>query len=192
MDVQHVNVKFFVTAPELVNLEDFLWTFSRWIQERACEELLVDVADYRHVFAGPGIILIGHQANYSMDNAGNRLGLLYNRKAPMNGSVRDRLEKAARSALLACRRLEEDPLFQGKLKFSGQEAQLLINDRLLAPNTAETYSALAPQLHSFFDRLYGGNQYALKHSPDPRERFTVHATTAASSDVAQLLTNLDN
>ncbi|HEY3129948.1 MAG TPA: hypothetical protein VGL91_10855 [Acidobacteriota bacterium] len=192
MDVQHVNVKFFVTAPEQVNLEAFLWVFSRWIQEGACEELLVDVADYRHVFGGPGIVLIGHQANYSMDNTGNRLGLLYNCKTVVNGGVQERFVKAARSALLACRRLEEDPFFQGKLKFSGQQTQLLINDRLLAPNTGDTYAALAPQLHAFFHRLYGGEEYVLKHGHDPRERFTVDATTAAGSDVAQLLTNLGN
>src|SRR5574341_844088 len=129
MDIQHLNVKFFVENPEAIDLEAFLVIFNRWIQDHVCEELLIDVADYRHVFAGPGVVLIGHEANYSMDNTSNRLGLLYNRKAIMNGNVHDRLQRVVRSTLLACQRLEADPLLQGKLKFNGQQVQLLIKKK---------------------------------------------------------------
>ena len=31
--------------------------------------------------AGPGVMLIGHQADYSVDNTDDRLGVRYNRKA---------------------------------------------------------------------------------------------------------------
>src|SRR5919108_3097499 len=108
MDVQHVNIKFFVENPEAVDLEAFLTIFNNWIQSHAAEELLVDVADYRHVFAGPGVVLIGHEANYSIDNTGNRLGLLYNRKAEVPGTNQERLRQAARAALLAAGRLEKE------------------------------------------------------------------------------------
>jgi hypothetical protein len=186
MDAQHINVKFFVEEPDKVDLEAFLTVFNNWIQSHATEELLVDVADYRHVFAGPGVILIGHEANYSLDNTGNRLGLLYNRKAQTPGTNQDRLRQAVRSALLAARRLEgEQPL-----KFRGQEAQVIINDRLIAPNTPETFAALQPDLKALFDQLYGGAEYALDHKPDPRERFSVTVRAAQPFDVETLLRSL--
>lgn len=191
MDIQHLNVKFFVEQPGAVDFEPFLSIFNRWIQDGVCDELLVDVADYRHVIAGPGVVLIGHEANYSVDQTGNRLGLLYNRKAHVAGSVQDRLRQAVRSALLACRRLEEDPGLQGTLRFRGQEVHLLINDRLIAPNTEDTFAAFTPDLHVLFDRLYGEANYTIRHVADPRERFTVHVETPTPFDVAVLLNTLN-
>ena len=61
--------------------------FHRWIREQAMPELLIDVADYSHVPAGPGVMVIGHEANYSVDNRENRLGLLYNRRAALEGHI---------------------------------------------------------------------------------------------------------
>jgi hypothetical protein len=186
MDIQQVNVKFFVENPEGVDLEAFLTIFNNWIQSHATEELLVDVADYRHVFAGPGVVLIGHEANYSLDNAENRLGLLYNRKADVPGTNHDRLRQAVRAALLAAQRLEEGQ----DLKISGQEAQLIINDRLIAPNTPETFAALEPDLKAFFNRLYDESNYEFERSSDPRERFTLNIRAAQHFDVQTLLGSL--
>src|SRR5579872_1428900 len=81
MNLQHVNVKLVLDDPASVDLEPLIPIFHSWISERVFEELLLDVADYRHVPSGPGVVLIGHQANYSVDNMGNRLGVRYNRKA---------------------------------------------------------------------------------------------------------------
>ena len=190
MDVQHLNVKFFVEDPQAVDLAVFLSLFSGWIQTQVGEELLIDVADYRHVVAGPGVMLIGHEADYSIDNGGNRLGLLYNCKAVMKGGAQERLEQVVRSALLACRRIEEDPLLEGGLRFSGGEVQLVINDRLLAPNTEKTFSVFKPELEIFLKRLYQGADYSLERPSDPRERFAVNVKVEGSFDVASLLENL--
>ena len=185
MDLQHLSFKLFV-EPSAINLEEYVGIFNGWIQEQATEELLVDVADYRHVYAGPGIILVGHEANYSLDNAGNRLGLLYSRKAQVSGETRDKLTQAARAALIAARKLERE---QG-LKFNGQEAQVIVNDRLIAPNTPEMFAALGPELRTFFDQLYEGASYTLEHNADPRERFTVEAKASVDFDLGILLGNL--
>ncbi len=186
MDIEQVNVKFFVENPEAVDLEPFLTIFNNWIQSHATEELLVDVADYRHVFAGPGVVLIGHEANYSLDNAGNRLGLLYNRKSDIPGTNQERLRQAVRAALFAAQRLEQEQ----KLKFNGGEAQVIINDRLTAPNTEETFKALEPDLKAFFNQLYGENNYEFERNSDPRERLTVNVRAAQPFDVQTLLGNL--
>lgn len=148
--VQHINLKVFVEDPQALDLADAIPVFHRWIREGPCPEMLIDVADYRHVPAGPGVLLIGHEANYSFDNRDNRLGLLYNRKASLDGTFQDRLEQAYRAAEMACDRLEEEPPFRGKLKFDRNALEVFVNDRLLAPNTEETWQALKPEIERFF------------------------------------------
>lgn len=186
MNVQHINIKFFIENPEAVRLDHFAGIFNTWIQRRVMDDLLIDVADYLHVHHGPGIVLIGHEANYSLDNVAGRLGLLYNRKAQLDGSTQDKFIQAARSALTAARRLEQEQ----RIKFAGGELQLIINDRLPAPNTLETFAALEVDLKTLFDRLYKGRDYELSQKPDPRERFTVNVKADAGFGVEALLQNL--
>lgn len=190
MDLQHVNVKLLVRNPEEVDLEPLIPIFHSWIQGQVCEELLLDVADYRHVDAGPGVVLIGHQANYSVDNTDNRLGVRYNRKAALEGSNQDRLKQATRSALTACQRLESEASLNGKLRFNGQEMEVFINDRLVAPNRQATREALSSELPSFFQKLFGGSEYSLSYGRDPRRLFTVSVKTCQPFAVADLLKNL--
>jgi len=186
MNLQHVNVKFYVENPETIKLADFAAVFNTWIQKQRLEELLVDVADYLHVHNGPGIMLIGHEADYSLDNRAGRLGILYNRKEQLEGTTEDKLAQAARAALTVAQILEKE----NGLKFSGSEVQIIINDRLLVPNTAETFEALEPEVKAFFDKLFDGAEFSLAHHNDPRERFTVHVKTEANFDVDTLLKNL--
>src|SRR5713226_1464167 len=128
VQVQHVNVKIFAEGPAIADLDlaGAIPVFHRWIQQSVCEELLIDVADYRHVPAGPGVLLVGHEANYSLDLSFNRLGLLYNRKAWGDGSAQDNLLQAFHAALTACQRLEEEPEFRGKLRFSAGDCEVFL------------------------------------------------------------------
>lgn len=186
MNIQHVNVKFYLENPEAVNLAEFAGVFNNWIQKQRLAELLIDVADYLHVHNGPGIMLIGHEADYSLDNRAGRLGLLYNRKEQVDGSNQEKFTQAVHAALNAAQILEKE----NGLKFNGSQAQILINDRLLVPNTTETYSALILDLKSFFDQLYQGAAYTLTHQNDPLERFTISVKTETPFDVDALLKNL--
>ena len=190
MNLQHVNAKLFVQNPETVDSAQMIPIFHSWIQERACEELLLDVADYRHVPGGPGVILIGHEANYSLDNTGKRLGVRYNRKAPLAGSAQDRLEQAVRAALLACQRLESDPRLGASLRFNGRELELTVNDRLIAPNHDATRSALEPEIRALCDRLFADCDYSLQYEADQRELFSVKAKSSEEFTSAELLDNL--
>lgn len=180
-----------VQNPEEVDLEPVIPVFHRWIQERACEELLLDVADYRHVPAGPGVVLIGHEANYSVDNTGNRLGVRYNRKAVLDGSSQDRLEQAVRAAIGACQRLENDFQLHGSIRFNGREMEMFINDRLLGPNSDDTREAVEPEIRALCQRLFKGEEYSLRHEQsDPRKLFSVSIRTAKSFKPNDLLENL--
>lgn len=186
MNLQHVNIKLYLENPETINLADYAAVFNTWIQKQRLEELLIDVADYLHVHNGPGIMLIGHEADYSLDNRSGRLGLLYNRKEPIEGTAQEKLTQAARAALTVAQILEKE----NGLKFNGSEVQIVVNDRLLAPNTAETFAALESELNSFFSRLYDGAEYSLSHNDDRRERFTVNVKTESKFNVDALLKNL--
>jgi len=186
-NVAHVNVKIFARQPVEIELGDAIPVFHHWIQDAVLDELVIDVADYRHVPDGPGVMLIGDEANYSLDRAFNRLGLLYNRKRASDGVLQDKLLKAFGSALLACSHLEKEPPFEGKLRFDAGECDVILNDRLLAPNTPDTWEALRPEFTKFFDGLFGTSRYSIAHVGEPRERFRVAVKADAAIDVASIL-----
>ncbi len=190
MELEHVNVKLLVANPEEIDLGPLIPVFHSWIQEQVCEELLMDVADYRHVYAGPGVILIGHEANYSVDNTDNQLGVQYNRKAVLPGSNQDRFTQATRAALTACQRLESDPRLEKQLRFNGREIELFINDRLLAPNREETYEDTEPEFRAFFQKLFRGSEYSSHSNRDPRRLFSVSVKTSRPFAATDLLENL--
>jgi hypothetical protein len=186
MNVQHINIKFYLENPEAVHLADYAAIFNTWIQNQRLEELLIDVADYLHVHNGPGIMLIGYEADYSLDHRAGRLGLLYNRKEQLKGTTQEKLAQAVQAALTAAQILEKE----NGLKFNTQEVQVIINDRLLVPNTAETFELLEPDLKAFFEMLYNGAGYTLTHQADPRERFTFNVKAESNFNVESLLKNL--
>jgi hypothetical protein len=171
-NVQHVNIKIAADKAD-VNIADAIPIFHQWIQDGAAPELLIDVADYKHVPDGPGIMLIGHQADYSLDESGGRLGLLYNRKASVDGDAQAVLGQAFDAALSAARRLEATAPFAGNLHFDEGDVEVIVNDRLLAPNTDTTWEALRPEISRFFDRLYGAGNFTLERRGEPRDRFQV-------------------
>jgi hypothetical protein len=166
-ELQHVNVKIFAKPGSSAPWHEMVPVFHKWIQQQAMPELLIDVADYAHVPAGPGIMLIGHEAFYSLDNRAHRLGFLYNRRAAAEGSVEDKLRQAWESAQFGAQRLASD--LNGAVEFDENEVEVFVNDRLLAPNTNETFEALAPVLRSVF-----GENASLTWDRDRRGLFRVH------------------
>lgn len=191
MNLQKLNLKIFIAHPETVPFETFIPIFHRWIQEQKMDDLLLDVADYQHVPSGPGIMLIGQNANYSIDNAQNRLGFLYNQKTVVEGNNHDKLKKLFHIALLICQKLEQEEALKGKLKFLTDEMQFMINDRLNAPNTGETFQKVKEEISSFLDSFLGENAYSLHRPSDSRERFTLEIKNSASLSIGELLKRVE-
>ena len=188
MQLQHVNVKLLVQNPGEVSLEPLIPVFHSWIENRAAhDELLIDVADYTHVPAGPGVVLIGHEGNYSVDNTDNRLGVRYNRKAALDCSNQECLTQAARAALTACQRLEAEPRLGGKFRFNGQDIEIFINDRLVAPNSGATLEAFDSDFRLFSQKLFRGKEYSISYGTNPRSLFTAFVKAAHPLSVAELL-----
>jgi len=188
MELQHVNAKIFVEGDLAVDPSRFINVFHQWIQDRVItDELLIDVADYCHVPDGPGVMLIAHEADYSMDHTDGRWGLRYNRKAALSGTNEDRFRQAVRRATNACRLLEDQFASDGPLKFSRREFELFINDRLLAPNTPQTLASCKPEIEAFLAKLVGSKDFALYPSTDSRRRFGVVVKTAKAIDFDAIL-----
>jgi hypothetical protein len=196
MDTVKYELKFFLEDDSGVELEEFIPVFHDWIQTQQLEELLIDVADYRHVPQGPGVVLIAHDAHYVMDLTDERLGLLYSRRRethPSRGaiqSVEDRLRSVWHCALTACQRLEAHPTLQGRLQFQGHELLLRCNDRLQAPNTSAAYDDLCQHLAPFLATLYPGQRVEVEHLRDNASRLTVAIKVPEPPDVDLLLTRL--
>lgn len=191
MDLQKLNVKFLVAQPHSVSLTDFIDIFHGWIQ--ATDGVYHDVADYSHMQAGPGIVLIAADANVSIDENGGRRGLLFNQKRPLKGSNQEKLRTVFQAALEHCCKLEVEPALRGKLRFAADEALIAVNDRLLAANSPDSFEAIRSDVESFAKRLFGNGTVAVDRVGDPRGRLAVRLKTSAPlADVQSLLHSLQH
>ena len=163
MQSEKLQIKFFAKTGADFDIEAIVPVFHRFIREHAFDELMIDVADYKHVKHGPGIVLIGDANDYYFDEGEGRPGLLFSRKrhgAAPDGRLRDGLARALR----ACRLLEEAPELGGRVRFSTSELLVRLPDRLRAPNDEATFAdVLAAVRH----HLWGDFSYSTStHDPD--------------------------
>ena len=188
MELQKINVKILTAEPNKVPLTDFINIFHGWIQ--ATDGVYHDVADYSHMQAGPGIVLVTGDANVSIDETGNRRGLLYSQKSNLSGSNLEKLSTVLRSALESCRRLEQEPALEGKLRFAGNDMEISVNDRLLAPNTRESFESVKSDLEGIAHELFHGVRFTLVHNENPRNLFSVAIRAAEPFALDQLIANV--
>jgi hypothetical protein len=188
MGLERFAFKLFARNPESVELHDFVPVFHRFIQTRRLPGLWIDVADYAHVPDGPGVVLIGHEADCFVDRSEGPLGLLYNRKRRAQGSTAERLARGLAECLVACAALEDEPDLRAKgLAFDGSRLRFIANDRNAAPNDDRTLDALRPDLVGLLERVYPGETFELTRlGPDPRSRLTVEVQAAAAPSLSGL------
>lgn len=188
MDLQQIQWKIHLRDGNAPHPHAWFKSFATWINNSP--EILVDVADYSHVEDGPVIILVGHEAHYSIDHAGRRLGLLRDQRHWMSGNNTEKLLSTLRATLTGAARLEGDSAIQPTPGFLASDLKLVINSRAIAPNTDETLQAIKPELQSVLDGLYGAGEYSLSRDLDPRQRFTVQVTSKQAMTVSQALSRL--
>jgi hypothetical protein len=181
------QVKFFLDNAETVDQSLFMGVFQRWIQRKALDGLLIDVADYRHVFEGPGIILIGHESDYALENRDGRPGLIHTRKRGLEPDLQSQLRNSLRLALAACELLEADTTFNPPLKFRADEIEIRFADRLQLPNRNESFDLIQPDLAAVLSELYGANPVTFAPiDQDPRYLFTVGVKAENAVSIADL------
>jgi hypothetical protein len=190
VDASRIFIKLFLDPSSTVTARELVPVFHGWIQSRALDEVLIDVADYTHVHHGPGVVLICHGAHYGFDLQGGRPGLVYSRKREASGSWEERVAAGFRAVLEAARKLEEEPALSGKLRVSSREIVFTINDRLLAPNTRETLEAVLPGIRAVLARLFAGAPFEVTRTGDAEEALSVLVRTGADVRVGEMLKRL--
>lgn len=153
---------------------DFVPVLQRWIQKHTVPGTLIDVADYSHMHHGAGVILVAHEFNISIDYADGRMGLLYNRKQPLDGSVEENIRLCIKYAAMACEELQNEPEFLGKLAFDASCLIVTSNDRLLAGQD-EGAEHFIGHVRTVVDPIYEGTPTFVTEQADPRNRVTVEA-----------------
>ena len=183
MKLVKLGIKLYADVPADFAVESVVPVFHAFIREKKLpDEVLVDVADYGHVKDGPGVVLIGHGADYYLDLGEGRPGLLFSRKreGPEHAQalVIDALERAIAAAAL----LEGDL----GVRFRSDELRVTIPDRLNAPPTEETRAAFEPILRQALLATYGDRQIEIAREGNEKEPFTLRVSIAGAPDVASL------
>ena len=178
-----LDLKVLARAESTAEAEEFIPVFHRWITERVLPELLIDVADYSHVPGGPGVLLIGHDAQYGYDQSRGEPGLLYSRRRETSrelkgvGSLHERLRSLLACAFRACDLIEAEPQLEGRVAFDRHRLELRVNDRLV-PQDEDT----SAELKSAFERALAAAGVANGSAPvqvarigEARERLTLRS-----------------
>lgn len=166
MSLQRVSVA--VPFAGEVDPESFVPVFHDWIRRGAVEGLLIDVARYGHVHEGPGIMLVGHEGDYSVDLLGGRRSLRYTLKRAAPGSPRELVAGALRRLAGAIAAVRELP----GVDVDEREVDVRVYDRLRAPNTSETAAALTPEIEAAVGDVLGDVTAGSRLlDDDPREPF---------------------
>ena len=187
MDLYKFGIKFFAADADGFDLLRLIPVYHRWIQQNALDNLLIDVADYSHVPAGPGVMLIAHEGNYALDETGHERGVVYYSKRPLTGELSERFGLVASKALRAAQLMSEDVELGGALNVPGNRLEFFANDRLVAPNNDSAFAQLEPALKTFLDHLYAGARYTLTRASDARERLSVRVHAASEAPLETLL-----
>lgn len=146
--------------------ESFIPIFHDWIQRDAVEGLLIDVARYGHVHQGPGVMLVGHEGDYSVDMAGGRPSLRYTLKRDAEGSPPELVALAVRRLAGACAQVTGTP---GPSLVS-DELVVTVTDRLHAPNTDATWDWLRDAIAAGVSDALGTHDVTVTpRQVDPRE-----------------------
>ncbi len=190
MDLQQINIKVFATEDSTVNYTNFIKVFNRWMEEADSEDYL-NYADYSHVDAGPGVLLILKQTNYSIDNAYHQPGFLYNRKHDVEGDNVEKIRQALTETLSKCELLEASEELENAIHFNGSDILFMINNRHIAPNTVETAETIQAELALVLQQMYGGDDFKIERtSEDVRERFALRISANSDKPISELISNL--
>jgi hypothetical protein len=190
MNCEKLQVKFYLADGSAPELEQFIPVFHRWIREHALDELAIDVVDYRHMHRGPGVVLIGHAADYYVDQHDGRTGLMVSRKRATAGASPD-LRDGFRRVLIACRLLEQETSFATPLEFGAGEALVRLPDRLRAPSSPEGYQSLERELSAFARELWTAGSVGVERVGEPGDPLGARVRAAgAEGGVASLLARL--
>lgn len=137
---KRLKVRLPLLAPDNFDVSSVIPVFHSWIQKSTVPGLLIDVVDYKHVHNGPGILLIGDEGDYSLDQADGQLSLVYDRKRQTGSDLAESIATVLQHVQAARRHVESEPTLN--LAVADEPAELIILDRLQYPNRADLVAAV--------------------------------------------------
>ncbi len=176
MDLQKFGVKLFFNTNGSFDSKDFIPVFHNWIQDKIVDDhLLIDVADYSHIPDGPGVMLVAHEGNFSLDQESQQPGIMYMRKTEIAGSFKERFNSVLLTVIKAANRLSDNDVSK-QVEFKPNSFRFIANDRLYAENTADNQDLYKQKIHKALDGKYPGRQFEFGNVSDENERlaFTVN------------------
>jgi hypothetical protein len=183
---ERLQLKLFLEPSAHFELEALVPVFHRFIRDQVINELMIDVVDYSHVPDGPGVVLIGHVADYYVGAMDGAFGLVYSLKRG-TAPAQARLEDALRRVLNVARLLEQESGLN--LRFKSGELSLRLTDRLHAPNDDATFASVRAEVEQLFARVYGGS-VAVERLRSERGPLSLAINTGSSPSLEALLEKL--
>lgn len=183
-----LSAKFLIQNPQAVEPTRLTAIFQRWIQQHSVEGLLIDVADYKHVPHGPGVMLIGHEGDYAIEFSGG-MGVKYTRKHALPDDLPAALTLVTRLALQAVQTLAQEDALSG-VQYDTSAVHIGFIDRLLYANRPESLAPVQATLQAFGQQLYGEDASIAVVPGDAREVFTVKIAAPQPVSIDELATQL--
>jgi rhodanese-related sulfurtransferase len=170
----------FPPAGPLPDLGGAIDAFHRFIQRGLVEGLILDVADYRHVPQGPGVLLVGHDVDYGLAEDGFSVV----RKRSLEDDAATQLRDALRMGLGALAAVADDVEFD--VAVDRARFTVTVFDRSLgAPD--EVAGALRDAIAPSVTELFGPDvKIAPVEASDARQAAAVHVEADPQSAVGVL------
>ena len=154
MQLQKFGVKLFLNTNGSYESKDFIPVFHSWIQNKAVEDhLLIDIADYSHIQDGPGVMLIAHEGNFSLDQENQQPGIMYMRKTDIGGDFIGRFINVLSTAIRAANDLSDNNINK-EVDFIRNSFRFIANDRRVAENTLENQKLYQDKIHKALAEIY--------------------------------------
>lgn len=182
----------FPLRTRIEDLEPAIRVFHRCIQRGWLEGQLLDVADYRHVPTGPGVMLVGHDVDYSLSHD----ALTLTRKRSSDDDAATQARDLLRMAAVFVEALAYDGTLDVDADLS--QARLVLLDRALAADlgtdpgdiAADAAARLAEATTPAFEAAWGAAEVVGGLQSDPRAPLDAVARTGADADASRIVAQL--
>lgn len=173
MRLDKISIKFYLERGHAFPCNDLIPILHRWIREKRLPEMMIDVADYRHVHDGPKLVLVTHEANFVFDRDRGDEGLVCQRKQSLSGGPGAKIADVIASAMRCCDEIERDC----GVKFCRDRLLFIVNDRLDAENSPSSMESVVPHLRTAAAGYLKGELEFSRDSIDPRDRLGIMVCT---------------
>ena len=176
----------FPLRTRIEDLEPAITVFHRCIQRGWLEGRLIDVADYRHVPAGPGVMLVGHDVEYALSHE----SLSLTRKRSSDDDAATQLTDLVRMAAVAVEAFAYDGTLQVDADL-GRATVTLLDRALVHAIDGEPGEVLADAVAPALEAAWGTRpRVRTTRTDDARRAPTAVADAAQDAAAADVLERL--